>query len=126
MLTSEGTGGMPDPRECMLCCGIGGGFSPYSAHNPFKLAPSTIKTMIMAKRSGADAVVTYCSGCLQMFESGRLFYRTAQPVYHILELVSMALGERDRPEAPFHQTIRAAGYRYRPLELTVRLFGVAG
>ena len=80
--------------ECMLCCGIGGGFSPASAYNPFRLTPSTIRAMMAAKRSGADAVVTYCSGCLQMFSTGLLFYRTGLPAYHILEIIGKALGER--------------------------------
>lgn len=79
--------------ECMLCCGIGAGFSPASSYNPFKLVPYIIKVMMAAKKSGADAVVTYCSGCMQMFSTGLLVYRTGLPVYHILQLVSMALGE---------------------------------
>jgi len=81
-------------EECMLCCGIGAGFSPASAYNPFRMVPSTIKTMASAKRSGADAVVTYCSGCMQMFSTGLLLYRTGLPVYHILEIIGMALGEQ--------------------------------
>lgn len=85
--------------DCMLCCGIGAGFSPSSAYNPLKITPSTIKAMMAAKKSGADAVVTYCSGCLQMFSTGLLFYRTGLPVYHILELVSLALGEEQEPFA---------------------------
>jgi Fe-S oxidoreductase len=88
---------MENSRECMLCCGIGAGFSPYSAYNPLKLTASTIKVMRSAKRSGAEAVATYCSGCMQMFSTGLVVYRTALPVYHILELLGMAMGETSEP-----------------------------
>lgn len=84
---------MENNSECMLCCGIGSGFSPYSAYNPLRLTTSTIKVLRAAKRTGADAVATYCSGCLQMFSTGAVVYRTALPVYHLLELLGMALGE---------------------------------
>jgi len=84
---------MKNSRECMLCCGIGAGFSPYSAYNPLRLTRYTLEVMSAAKKSGADAVATYCSGCLQMFSTGQVLYRWSLPVYHLLELVGMALGE---------------------------------
>jgi Fe-S oxidoreductase len=84
---------MKNHGECMLCCGIGAGFSPYSAYNPLRVTGYTLGVMRRAKESGADAVATYCSGCLQMFLTGSVLYRGALPTYHILELVSMALGE---------------------------------
>lgn len=92
---------MENSRECMLCCGIGGGFSPVSAYNPLRLTASTLKTMRVARKSGADAVVTYCSGCLQMFSTGAVAYPMALPAYHLLELVELALGESPKP---FHDT----------------------
>mgnify|MGYP005850384761 CR=1 FL=1 len=81
-------------RESMLCCGIGAGFSPYSAYHPFRLTAHTLRVMREAKRTGADAVATYCSGCMQMFDTGRFLYRTGLPAYHLLELLGMALGEK--------------------------------
>jgi len=80
--------------ECMLCCGIGAGFSPYSAYNPLKLVPYTVKVMREAGKTGADAIATYCSGCLQMFSTGSLVYPLGPPVYHVLELLGMAMGEK--------------------------------
>lgn len=82
--------------ECMLCCGIGAGFSPHSAYNPLKLVPYTVKVMREAARTGADAIATYCAGCLQMFSTGSLVYPFAPPVYHLLELLGMALGEQQQ------------------------------
>jgi Fe-S oxidoreductase len=84
---------MGNSAECMLCCGIGAGFSPYSAYNPLKITPYTLKVMREAGRTGADAIATYCSGCLQMFLTGKLLNPFGPPVYHVLELLSMALGE---------------------------------
>jgi Fe-S oxidoreductase len=80
-------------RECMLCCGIGAGFSPYSAYNPLKLTAYTVRVMREARKSGADAVVAYCSGCVQMFALGKLVYLTGLRAYHLLELLAMAMGE---------------------------------
>jgi Fe-S oxidoreductase len=84
---------MGNSAECMLCCGIGAGFSPYSAYNPARLIPYTVKVMRAAGRTGADAIATYCSGCLQMFSTGRMVYPLGPPVYHVLELLGMAMGE---------------------------------
>jgi Fe-S oxidoreductase len=85
---------MGNSAECMLCCGIGAGFSPYSAYNPARLVPYTVRVLHEAGRTGADAVATYCSGCLQMFSTGKLIYPLGPPVYHVLELLSVAMGER--------------------------------
>jgi Fe-S oxidoreductase len=85
---------MGNSAECMLCCGIGAGFSPYSAYNPVRLIPYTVKVMREAGKTGADAIATYCSGCLQMFSTGKLVYPLGPPVYHVLELLGMAMGEQ--------------------------------
>jgi len=85
---------MGNNGECMLCCGIGSGFSPYSAYNPLRLVPATMRVMREAGRTGADAIATYCSGCLQMFSTGKLVNPTGPPVYHVLELLGMAMGEK--------------------------------
>lgn len=93
---------MKNSRECMLCCGIGAGFSPYSDYNPARLTAGAIRVMRAAKKSGAEALVTYCSGCLQMFSTGMVLYRTGLPVYHLLEIIDMALGVQNEP---FHSRL---------------------
>jgi Fe-S oxidoreductase len=75
-------------------CEIGSGFSPYSAYDPLKITAGTVRVMRQAARTGADAIATYCSGCLQMFSTGKLVYPVGPPVYHLLELLGMALGEK--------------------------------
>ncbi len=80
-------------RECMLCCGIGAGFSPYSAYNPFRLLSYTSSVIREAKKSGAEAIAVYCSGCLQMFSTCMTLYKPSIPVYHVIELMQLARGE---------------------------------
>ena len=82
-------------RTNMVCCGIGGGFSLPSAYNPLRLTTSTWRTLAEAKKTDAQAIVTYCSGCAQMLGTGKLtnpLYRL--PIYHLVELVKIAIGEQ--------------------------------
>jgi len=79
----------------MLCCGIGGGFSQYSNYNPIDITLSTIKSLNNAKKAETDILSVYCAGCLQMFSTGKVAYPLFnKPVYHIFELVQMAIGEK--------------------------------
>lgn len=91
---------MGNNGECMKCCGIGAGFSPYSGYNTVKIAADSFNLLREAGRTGADAVVTYCSGCLQMFLSAKMLNPLGPPVYHILEVLGMALGE---PKPNWHK-----------------------
>ncbi|RZN66861.1 MAG: (Fe-S)-binding protein [Candidatus Methanolliviera hydrocarbonicum] len=81
-------------RECSLCCGIAGGFSPESAYSPTNLMLATIRSLKEAKRTKADAIVTYCAGCLQELSTVQTLYSTGMPIYHIIELLQMAIGEK--------------------------------
>ena len=76
-----------------LCCGIGGGFSHASGYHPWDITRSTIRTLRLAGRTGAEAIAVYCAGCLQMLSVGQIVYPNRMPVYHILELLQMAIGE---------------------------------
>ncbi len=77
-----------------LCCGIAGGFSPSSAFHPAEITRATVRALTSARRTGADAIATYCAGCAQMLPTGQLADpRSRQPVYHLMELLQMALGE---------------------------------
>lgn len=77
-----------------LCCGIAGGFSIASGYHPWDIATSTFRALHLAKESGADAIATYCAGCLQMLSVGQIVQRlNSMPVYHVLELLQMAIGE---------------------------------
>ena len=86
----------PRSRETQLCCGIGGGFSHNSAFNPFELLLSARTTSRDHRRVAARATCVYCSGCLEMMSVARFIDPSRRPVFHLLELIQMALGEIPR------------------------------
>ena len=81
-------------RQKALCCGIGGGFSYYSAYHPWDITLATIRTLRLAQKTRAQALAVYCAGCLQMLTVGQIVYPNRMPVYHIFELLQMAVGEQ--------------------------------
>jgi Fe-S oxidoreductase len=80
-------------RENMRCCGIGAGFSVDNAYQPFKIRASTLKNFKDFQRTKADAVCVYCAGCLATFTANKKLYFKKMKVYHIVELLQMAIGE---------------------------------
>ncbi len=80
--------------QSSLCCGIAGGFSVESGFSPFRIASETMRSLREARATGADAIVVYCAGCLQMLSTGKILYPIRMPVYHILEILQMAIGEK--------------------------------
>jgi Fe-S oxidoreductase len=86
----------PRNREEQLCCGIGGGFSHGSAYHPLDLLRSARATSRDHRRVAADATCAYCSGCLEMLSVARVADPNLRPVFHVLELVQMAIGETPR------------------------------
>jgi len=81
-------------RERALCCGIGGGFSHASGYHPLDVTSATIRSLRQAGKTGARAVVVYCAGCLQMLSVGQIVYPNRLPIYHLLELLQIATGEK--------------------------------
>ncbi|MBD3227283.1 MAG: 4Fe-4S dicluster domain-containing protein [Candidatus Lokiarchaeota archaeon] len=87
---------MEHSKECMVCCGIAGGFSPYSGYHPLKIIKATLARLREAKKTKAQIHVVYCAGCLQLFNIMRIIYPVALPVYHILELLQLSIGEKPK------------------------------
>ncbi len=81
-------------REDMRCCGIGAGFSVDSAYQPFKIRASTLRNFKEFKKTKADAICVYCAGCLATFTANKKLYIRKIKVYHIIELIQMAIGEK--------------------------------
>ena len=84
---------MPHNTDCNWCCGIGGGFPAGSGYNPVDIARATLRVTHEAARAGADAIVTYCAGCLMSLSSGMTVYPAAKPIYHLFQAVQAASGE---------------------------------
>ncbi|TFF87085.1 MAG: (Fe-S)-binding protein, partial [Promethearchaeota archaeon] len=83
----------PAIREDMRCCGIGAGFSVDSAYHPLKIRSSALKNLKDFKNTDADAVCVYCAGCLATLMTAQKLSFKNMKVYHILELIQMAIGE---------------------------------
>lgn len=80
---------------------------------------ATAKSLLQSRAAGADYTVGYCAGCLQMLSTGRVLFPIGAPVYHILELLSRALGEE--PQHPMGWRSRAflAGVMRHQVPLTL-------
>jgi Fe-S oxidoreductase len=89
---------MAHRRERSRCCGIGGGFPPKSGYDPARMILAARRVLADARATGASAIATYCGGCWMMLSAMRPFLPTTMPVYHVVELLRMAMGETlDRP-----------------------------
>ena len=80
-------------RENVRCCGIGAGFSVDSSYHSFKIRSSAIRNFRAFKKTKADAVCVYCAGCLATFGGNKKLYFRKLKVYHIIELIQMAIGD---------------------------------
>lgn len=78
-------------RENSLCCGFGAGASRYSMLDIIDYSRNKFKE---AERSGADVLVVHCSGCLWILSVAKELLGVKMPIYHILELVQLAVGEQ--------------------------------
>lgn len=89
---------LPNCRENARCCGIGAGFSVSSSYHPFKLRAATAANIDDVKKTGADVLCAYCSGCNQMYHVARKLYFKRVPfeTYHLIELVQLGIGETPR------------------------------
>ncbi len=81
-------------KQNMRCCGIGAGFSVDSAYQSFRIRSSTLRNFKDFKKTKADAVCVYCAGCLATFIGNKKLYFKKLKVYHIIELIQMAIGEK--------------------------------
>jgi Fe-S oxidoreductase len=83
---------MPHNRENARCCGMGGVAASYSVTYGLK---SGIDRLQEAKATGARFLVDYCGGCNWFLGTSKLMSLKRLPdVYHVLQLVQHATGER--------------------------------
>ncbi|MFX0098415.1 MAG: (Fe-S)-binding protein [Candidatus Hodarchaeota archaeon] len=89
----------PANRECMRCCGIGGGFSMASAYHPMDIINSASRNLKDFNKTGADAICVYCAGCLVLYGvMHRIKIGKKIKIFHIIELLQQALGEESLGE----------------------------
>lgn len=85
---------MKRTKDCALCCGIGGGFPAKKMYHPAGITGGILRAISEAEKTGSDAIVTYCAGCMQSISSGMAVLPVKKPVYHIFEAIGLATGEK--------------------------------
>ncbi len=81
-------------RKCSLCCGFGAGASwTKNFHIMFDIIKVAIPKFKEAEATGADALVTYCGGCLYLLWVAHEIFNSKIKVFHMIELVRMSMGE---------------------------------
>ncbi|MEJ2249008.1 MAG: (Fe-S)-binding protein [Candidatus Lokiarchaeota archaeon] len=82
-------------KKDSLCCGFGAGASwVKNISIPFDIISEGIKKYQEAIATGADALVTYCGGCLYLLWATKELMGYQIELYHIIEVVRMAIGEK--------------------------------
>ena len=61
---------------------------------PFDIISEGMKKFREAEETGASALVTYCTGCLYLLWATRELLQSKIDVFHHIELVRMAMGEK--------------------------------
>ena len=81
-------------KKDSLCCGFGAGASWVKNMSlPFDIISEGMKKFKEAEKTGATALVTYCTGCFYLLWATRELSGSRIDVYHHVELVRLAMGE---------------------------------
>jgi hypothetical protein len=82
-------------KKDSLCCGFGAGASwVKNMSMPFDIISEGIKKFKEAEETGAKALISYCGGCLYLLWATRELLGSKINLYHIIEVVRMAMGEK--------------------------------
>ncbi|MHA1718643.1 MAG: (Fe-S)-binding protein [Promethearchaeota archaeon] len=81
-------------RKYSLCCGFGAGASwTKNIHIAFDIIKVSSEKFKEAEATGADALVTYCGGCLYLLWAAHEIFNSKIKIFHMIEIVRMAMGE---------------------------------
>jgi len=82
-------------KKDSLCCGFGAGASwVRNISIPFDIISEGSKRFKEAEETGAKALISYCGGCLYLLWATRELIGSKIDLYHIIEIVRMAIGEQ--------------------------------
>ena len=82
-------------RQDSLCCGFGAGASwVKNISIPFDIISEGMKKFEEAEATRASALIAYCGGCIYLLWATKELLRKKIDVYHIIEIVRMAMGEK--------------------------------
>lgn len=86
---------MKHHKENSLCCGFGAGASwVRNISIPFDIIHEGIKKFKEAEATGADALVSYCGGCIYLLWATRELIGSNIDIFHLIEIVRMGMGEK--------------------------------
>jgi len=82
-------------KKDSLCCGFGAGASwVRNSSIIFDIISEGCKKFKEAEETGAKALISYCGGCLYLLWATRELIGSKIDLYHIIEIVRMAMGEQ--------------------------------
>ena len=86
---------MKHHKKDSLCCGFGAGASwTKNISIPFDIISEGIKKFIEAEETGANALVSYCTGCIYLLWATRELLQSKIDIFHVLEIVRLGMGEK--------------------------------
>jgi Fe-S oxidoreductase len=78
-----------------LCCGFGAGASwVRNISIPFDIIHEGMKKFKEAEETGAQALISYCGGCIYLLWATKELMGSKIDLYHIIEIVRMGIGEQ--------------------------------
>lgn len=88
---------MEHNRRKALCCGMAAFAGSHSIDDILNAATRRYREAV---DTGADALALYCGGCQWVLSIAKILSQGKLPIFHILELVQMAIGEK-----PAHRNV---------------------
>ncbi len=79
------------------CCGLGASLARYRLTDVVRTG---VRRARQAGGTGADCTCAWCNGCYMVMNMFRLLYPWTPPVYHLLELLQFASGEKPNRQVP--------------------------
>jgi Fe-S oxidoreductase len=74
-----------------LCCGMAAGANRFSIVD---LTKNSLKQLTALDRADGKGIAIYCTGCLLMLSTARMIKPFGKQMFHILEYVRKAMGEK--------------------------------
>jgi len=85
---------MKHNRKDSLCCGFGSGASwVKNISIIFDIITEGMKKFKEAEETGAEALISYCGGCIYLLWATKELLRSKIEIFHVIEVVRMAMGE---------------------------------
>lgn len=82
-------------KDNSLCCGFGAGASWVKNFAIiFDIISEGAKKFKEAEETGANALISYCTGCLYLLWATKELLGSKIDIFHIIEVVRMAMGEK--------------------------------